>query len=247
MKKREPPKEEGAPAYMAQFTSLMTILLAFFIVMLTMGTEKVSQYNMEGFGHIRDSAFGLRGGGLGVLPYLRMAFRGHPDVVRTREEDPEDRLLGYERGEFDRDQMDAEGIVRTELQDWGNSVRIASPVAFPDNDWVAGPESRKFIDGIGDVFYNLKGYIVTVASYQAPGDDPTGARRLAARRAMAVANYLERRKRVPRAMLRAVGYCSPRYMGLPDEEMDRTQKTVFFVRKKPLSAEVKLEPVTGEQ
>lgn len=232
MKKRDAPKEDGAPAYMAQFTSLMTILLAFFIVMLTMGQEKASRYNMEGFGLIRDSAFGLKGGGLGVMSYMRAALRGHPDVLRASEESPDDRHFGYVRGEFDREQMDAEGIVRTEMQDWGNSVRIATPVVFAADGWTPDPESRQFLDKIGDVLYNLKGYRVTVSCYEAAGADPQAARMTAARRALAVANYLERQKRVPRAMLRAIGYSDPRYMALAEGERP-PQKTVLFVRKIP--------------
>ncbi len=233
MNKREPPKEEGAPAYMAQFTSLMTILLAFFIVMLTMGQEQVSRYNMEGFGLIRDSAFGLKGGGLGVMSYMRAVLRGSPDIGRAVEETPDDHHLGYVRGEFDREQMDAEGIVHTEIQDWGNSVRIATPVVFPDDGWIPSPESREFLDKIGNVFYNMEGYRVTVACYEAAGADAQAARMTAARRALAVINYLERQKRVPRAMLRAVGYSAPLYMEFADGESP-TQKTVFFVRKTPL-------------
>jgi flagellar motor protein MotB len=240
MKRREPPQEEGAPAYMAQFTSLMTILLAFFIVMLTMGQEKASRYKMEGFGLIRDSSFGLKGGGLGFMSYMRAALQGHPDIARNGEESAEDRHLGYVRGEFDREQMDAEGIVHTEMQDWGNSVRIATPVVFKDDGWTPDPKSRQFLDRIGDVLYNLKGYRVTVSCYEAAGDDPPTARMTAARRALAVANYLERQKRVPRTMLHAVGYSDARYMEFADGESP-TQKTVFFVRKTPLVDDRRLE------
>lgn len=234
MKKREPPAEEGAPAYMAQFTSLMTILLAFFIVMLTMGQEKASRYNMEGFGLIRDSAFGLRGGGLGVLNYMRAVLQGNPDIDAARRgaETPEDSHLGHVRGDFDRDQMDAEGIVHTEIQDWGHSVRVATPIAFADGGWMLSSEGRQFLDKIGDVLYNLEGYQVTVACYEAAGADPRAARMAASRRALAVVNYLERQKRVPRDMLRAVGYSDPRYMAFGDEIP--AQKTAFFVRKTPV-------------
>jgi hypothetical protein len=58
--------DTGAPAYMAQYTALMTLLLAFFILLNVLSESKESGFK-DGIGQIRN-AFG-QVGGLGIFSY----------------------------------------------------------------------------------------------------------------------------------------------------------------------------------
>ena len=75
-KRPEPPKESMAPAYFVQYSALWCLLLAFFITLLTLGSQKTAKFKV-GMGFLRD-AFGFYGW-LGFLPYWRKLSQGSGD------------------------------------------------------------------------------------------------------------------------------------------------------------------------
>lgn len=200
-------EEEGAPAYMTQFTALMTILLAFFICMLTLGQQKTAQYK-KGFGQIRN-AFGVRGG-QGLLDFWRKLRDRNPNVdVGETGEDA--RLRGFRRGDFSRTRFDRSRHVRTEIERRGSLVHIRTPVSFPEGACTLTAESRRFLDDAGGVLYGLPEYAVDVMHCCAPADGGDGET-LAARRSAAVVRYLRDHCGIADHRLRAIGYADGRYL-----------------------------------
>ncbi|OVE76283.1 hypothetical protein BVX97_01570 [bacterium E08(2017)] len=227
-KARKPPEEEGAPAYMAQYTALMTILLAFFICMLTMGEEKASEFQSRGMGYIKD-AFGLKGG-LGLLNYWKAIMRKFPETRYDEEKDKDRHLLGYQKGAFQAEQLDAEGILKMEMQDWGYSVRIKTPLTIGEKSVVLDKEARSFLDKVGGVFYNLPGYVITACCYESRNEDNEENLRKASKSAATVTAYLEGKCGIPRERLNSIGYSSSRYLG-DNGNSNPDQGVVFFIRK----------------
>ncbi len=227
MRKREKPQEEGAPAYMAQYTALMTILLAFFICMLTLGDEKAAKYKKEGFGYIKDS-FGLSGG-LGLLPYWKAIMKKFPEYGEFDQDKDKD-LLGYVKGSFESEELDAEGILKVDLQNWGYRVKIPTPITFAEDDVLLSRNVLGFLDRVGGVLYNLTNHMVTACCYETRGSDDGMNQIISARRAAAITSYLKDRCGVPGDRLNYVGYSSSRYLG-SSEDAEIKQGTVFFVRK----------------
>ena len=232
MKKKEK-EEEGAPAYMAQYTALMTILLAFFITMLSMGQNRVSKYNNIGLGYFRDS-FGLginMKGGIGILPLWKSVMPHEPDVQESKDVPLDEKnLLGYLKGAFEAERMDSDTLLGTELQDYGYYVAVPSDVKFADGKANLGVNARKSLDRVGGVFYNLSGFIITVCCYDGTGAEET-RQAVAAKRAAVVVRYLETKCGVPRERLHAVGFAHDRYLESA-KDSNAGQILQFVVRKK---------------
>lgn len=227
MERRDPPPPDGAPAYMAQYTALMTILLAFFICMLTMGQQKASQYKKEGLGYIKN-AFGAKGG-LGIMPFWKTMMSGYPKVSADVE-GKDSGIQAYTKGSFASGSFDADGILRTEVQDRGYSVRIMTPITFDGENLIINKEARMFLDRTGGVFSSMEDNVVTVACYESSGQ-PERDRMIAAKRAVILVRYLQERCNVPLDRVRGIGYAHSRYLG----EMDvgtKSQSVMFFIRKK---------------
>ena len=72
-KRPDPPKEASAPSYFVQYAALWCLMLAFFVVLLSMGHQRTAEFK-SGMGMIRD-AFGLKGG-MGILAFWRKASAG---------------------------------------------------------------------------------------------------------------------------------------------------------------------------
>jgi len=226
-RERPEPKPEGAPAYMAQFTALMTILLAFFITMLTLGQARTSQYKSSGFGYIKN-AFGT-GGGVGLLPFWRSMMKKYPKINKNTQDSKDARFLGYMKGSFQSDRFDADGIGGTEVEKRGYSIRITSDVMFDPGRLVLTSDARAFLDRMAGVFANLPNHVLTACCYSSTGDSKKD-HTLAAERAAVIARYLEEQGRIPRHRIRSVGYAHERYIG-PHRNKKAQQATVFLVRK----------------
>lgn len=215
-------KEEGAPAYMIQFTSLMTILLAFFICMLTMGKEKTSEYK-TGFGYVRD-AFGFSGG-VGMLSFWKAVMSSYP---RAKESDDGKarNLLGFRKGAFTKGRFEADESTKLTHHERSRTVQISSPILFPPGSSHIDEAASKFLDQLGSVFLTTPEQIVTVCSYQDHGA-PDPDIRIASRRATAVSRYLVAQCKLPRDRIHSVGFSHTRYLG----DIEDNQATLFLVRR----------------
>jgi flagellar motor protein MotB len=224
MKNSKKDEEPGAPFYMMQYASLMTILLAFFITLLAMGQDGKSDYS-EDLGLVQESFF--RRGGVGVLPFLKSLMKYRPEV--PIEEDTEGDLLGYLKGTFEFQRFDANQIKKTELRSEGQVVRVFTPITFPTDSTKITGETQKFLDKIGSLFYNLKNYEFTVSCYQT-GRNPEKEQSLATKRAMAVMFYLVEECQIPEKKLSNAGYVDTKYLGSVSKD-EKKQGLIFFIQK----------------
>jgi hypothetical protein len=200
---------EGAPAYMAQFTALMTIMLAFFIVLQSLGASRVSKYDAEGIGYIRD-AFGFKGGA-GLLSFMRDIMKSYP-AVRKREESGEAELLGYEKGRFEKEILDAEGITDVEILDMGYDIRIVLPAIFEDEGYQLTDRGQQMLTRLGGVLYGLTNNVFTICCMDAGASGSELAKIKSARQAYIVSRFLEERAGIPGERLNAVGCADGRYL-----------------------------------
>ena len=225
--KRRKPKAEGAPAYMAQFTALMTILLAFFICLLTVGQDRVSNYKKTGYGYIRN-AFGSKGG-VGLLPFWRSVMKRYPKV-RKKKEEPDAEFLGYMKGAFHADEFDADGISGADMEHRGSSIKIFTNIQFSGDRVALTAEAQVFLDRLAAVFVNLPDYVLTACCYSSTGGDVDKDRMLAAERAILIVRYLKDSGGVPVSRMRSAGYAHDYYLA-PLDKGQTKEAVVFLVRK----------------
>jgi len=226
----KPPEQEEemeAPGYMVLYSSLMALLLAFFVTMLSMGAEATGKFN-EGVGDIRD-AFGLRGG-FGILNYWKSISQwlanDFPEVTQEEEADEDANLVGYLKGVLWREGLNESFIVRIDYDELGETVMMATPITFSGKNAFLGRDDRWFLNRMGAVFYNLPECGVTV-SCLVNTEDPEkmeDEQRLAVERAVAVTRYLIQKVKIPASRLLPVGYANERYLDPPE-----TEEAVFFL------------------
>ena len=237
-KEEEKEEPEGAPAYMGQFTALMTLLLAFFICLLTMGQERISQYQ-AGFGEIRD-AFGLKGG-FGIFQFWRKGGEGQGDdnpSVKQEDEgqgDDDGDLVGYLEGTLWREGLLKISIIHTEFDNRGVTVTMSTPIEFRPGSAVLDREIRHFLNRVGIIFFNLPSSKLTVYALTQSLNSEDENQLLSIERAAAVTRYLEEKFRIPRSRVDAIGYAHTNYLhGDQDERNDR----VLFSLRKPKARKV---------
>jgi hypothetical protein len=218
--------EEGAPAYMAQYTALMTILLAFFICMMSAGMNRVSKYKTEGLGYIRD-AFGAKGG-MGIMPFVRKLLGGFPKV--EKESEGEGDLLGYVKGTFESEVFSANGIIKSEVLDLGNDIRIRTPVRFgARGDFSLDKTAREFLDRLGGVFLSLPDLALSINCLVSSGNEAEDEV-IAAQRAVVIVRHLREYCGIPSERVRGAGYAHSRFLGM-EGAAGAEQAVVIVVRK----------------
>lgn len=224
MGRRRQPEEKkpaGAPAYMTQYTALMTILLAFFIVMLTLGQDRVAQYKV-GVGLIQDM-FSMKGGGMGVLPFWRSLTRGVPDVPADVEDAPDAALLGYYDDSISSINLAISGMRNVLLEDMNNTFRFKAPLGYDEDQIRVSSAYSSALEHVAAVLYALDGYQITVCVV-VKGDDKQANRVLAARRAAWLMRYLIEFGRLNPVRVRSAGYGDARYLN-----GDNSHGEVFFM------------------
>ncbi|MDD4734795.1 MAG: flagellar motor protein MotB [Kiritimatiellae bacterium] len=235
MKKREPSKEEQAPAYMVMYSSLWCIMLAFFVSVLSMGHQRTEDFK-KGVGEIRN-AFGVEGG-FGLLQFMRghrMDESGARLESRRRDsqDEQEERaaLIGFFKNMLWREGLSSVAILDVRVDSLGANVILQTPIEFVEGDAGLSVEARKFLNKIGTLFYNRPDLTVEIMSMSVPpvgdGEDIVPA----LERATAVTRYMMEECRIPSTRLDSLGYGSTRFMSyLPDTKV--SQVMLFSVRKR---------------
>ena len=209
VKEEEP---EGAPAYFGLFCSLMTVMLAFFILMTTMADKQESGFK-NGIGDIRN-AFGLRGGfGLFSFAHLVRGSSKHkiPEDMQTEngvDSVHEDMTTG-KGGSGNTDESPDPSVHKKYL-------RIAVPHAFKTKSHEIGPELGHYLQITGTALA-LMDYNVSVKCYTNEYEGWTKNRELAFRRAAALMFYLNQNCRVPFERMQSFGYSDPIFASPLDE------------------------------
>ncbi len=197
-------KPKGSPAYMGQYASLMTILLAFFIIMLTLGQNRVAQFKV-GVGLIRNMV-GLTGGS-GVLDFWRTVRRpAAPRVFTDESEDPDARLLGYESDFADSYSLGGSGVESISFLALRDTLHLQSPIRFEPGQIRVSRESQSALDHAAALLYSFPEHrIVGIVRVHAPPGDAVEERRLAARRAAWLTRHLVEHGRIPAGRIRSLG------------------------------------------
>ncbi len=226
-KSPEPPKTNEAPAYMGQFASLMTILLAFFVLMLTLGQDRVAKYK-DGVGNIRN-LIGLQGG-TGVLEFWRSLRRPPAPKVLTQDESTEDAMLvGYERGSIDTHSLDESKMQKIDFEDPKRSLRIRSAIRFERNSLRVTRETQFALDQAAALLYSASKEYRIVAGVISLEGDAEEDRLLAARRASWLTRHLIENARIPANRIRSMGITRT-----PDKTEQEKNTEVFFLLRKAI-------------
>jgi hypothetical protein len=211
-RKIEKPKDPQAPAYFVQYAALWCIMLAFFVVLLTMGHERTNAYK-AGVGFIRD-AFGLKGG-LGMFIFWRKSTEGRGDQLpqpQRLKQDEKGDLVAYVKGMLWKEGLSSVSILHTEFDDRGVSVTIAAPVQFVEDSAVLDRPSCQFLSRVGGIFYNLPDCVFTVMCTVTNAGGADADLRLATQRSAAVVRFFNEQCRIARSQLDATGFSHDRYL-----------------------------------
>lgn len=221
-KKPRPKKEVGGPAYMVQYAALMMILLSFFILMLTMGQEKVSQFRV-GVGMIRNLLQFT--GGTGVLDFWRSMRTPAAPAMLEYDQDPDANLIGYEPDAVDHFSLDEAGLRSIEFEDSRQTLRFRSSIRFEPGRIRVDRETRFALDQAVAMLYALRDYRIVVGVLVDSGD-PEADRLLAAQRAAWLTQYISEHANVSRDRIRALGMAR----SMLHREEDAPVEVIFLLR-----------------
>jgi len=209
MSKRQFPetkKAGGAPAYMGQFASLMTILLAFFIILLSLGQNRTSKYK-EGVGKVCNM-IGLAGGS-GVLEFWR-TMRRPPSLIVFYDPENEDEAIfaGFPTGQADGFSLGDRFLNQINFKDPRQTLRLNSQIRFEPERLRLTRDTQFALDRAATLLYGLSGYDITVQVNVNSGA-PDADRQLAVRRAAWVTRHLVDQARIAPERIRALGISEP--------------------------------------
>ncbi len=196
------PDPEGAPAYMALYTSLMTLLLAFFILLNSMASVQHAGFR-DGIGQVKN-AFGVKGG-LGLNQFVTF--------IRDVNPFPGDENTGITG--MTQKSMTGKGGVGTTDQKVEKTPKakylvLQIPGKFEDESSSIPPKMLEYLAKTGLPF-SMFDYKVNIRCYSdSTGNNETDSM-LALNRALNIKNYLRRRWRIAEKRLEAIGYSDLRY------------------------------------
>ena len=200
-------EDEGAPAYMVQYCDMVTQLVTFFIILLTMAQERVSGFR-AGMGSVRDY-FGSAGA-VGTLPALKQ-----PDLMRY--DQPTYPLAKKETGDvvefakraFGADQGDLADIMEVRYKQSTISIRIPEDALFESGKAALKREALKYIDKIIYVFRDQP-HLILVNGHTDGGrtdsEEGSSGWGLSARRANSVVRYMHDAGGISYKRLSGVGH-----------------------------------------
>ena len=226
MKKSAPPQStgpKGAPAYMGQYASLMTILLAFFIVMLTLGQDRASKFR-DGVGQIRN-LIGLQGG-TGVLEFWRsMRYPPAPQVDDKTTEDDDANLIGYQMDARDAFSLQSEALMQILIDDPSKDIRLNTKIDFEPGRVLVRRDTQSSLDHITTLLHSVDAYRVDVEVW---GENDAESRHLAARRAVWITRHLVENARMQPNRIRAIGLVRDIAPAEPQSPEPRPRVTILL-------------------
>ncbi len=210
------PKEELAPSYFVQYSSLWCILLGFFVMLLSLGSTQMGP-GADGLGEVRD-AFGSTGG-LGLMPFAKNALFGRNDggasSFRIRKSAPNQvaEVNGYIRGMLWKKGLSDISMISVVHSHNSSTVILQIPITFRDNEHL-DRESVKLLEMLGEVFLSLRQYDIEVMAVCDDAPDPVSCLREALLHAAVVARFLTDVAALFPERVQAVGFSDTRLLDL---------------------------------
>ncbi|OGV39465.1 MAG: hypothetical protein A2020_02950 [Lentisphaerae bacterium GWF2_45_14] len=196
----------GAPPYMAQFTALMTILLAFFILMQALSVVQETGFK-EGIGDVKN-AFGLVGG-LGVFDFTFYGKGGskapNPESGKMEEAGMHENLVKSGGGTGNSD-------VESSDNNLGKYFRLKIEGEFERGKSNIPPQMAEYLGKAG-MGFALFDYKISIRCYTEEMGSDDKDRLLAILRAAQIMRHLNQRSGVPFDRMSCVGYATPAYFG----------------------------------
>lgn len=232
--------ETGAPAYMALYTSLMTLLLAFFILLNTMSQTQEAGFNV-GIGDVKD-AFGLQGG-LGLFQFT-FAGRGAANPISlSNPTQTNEKESGFSKDMVRKDGGTGNTDLKSEKADQGEYLRLTVPFKFSKFSSKIPRDMADYLEKVG-IGLALFDYAITIRcyaneisakdvknGYASPRNAAEMNIALASKRAVQIMRYLHMEANIPFDNMTALGYDSDRLLQLTDkgQSVDGKQGTFFYI------------------
>lgn len=232
MAEEEPIKKEeggGAPKWMCTFADLMSLLLCFFVLLLSFSTMDNLKYKQVA-GSMKD-AFGMQKQSTNVseMPMgqqiLSQEFQTVPLDVQVMLQD------------VIQEDVDA-GIVEVEHSPEGMTLRVKGDVAFDSGSAVIRPQFKKLLDQLAgvvaksDLHFEVGGHTDNVPVRK--GGAFTSNYDLSTKRAVAVVEYWRTQKHIAADKLSAAGYADGAPIASNDTEAGRARNRRVEFKIRPL-------------
>lgn len=198
--------EGGAPAYMALYTSLMIVMLAFFILLNTMANKQEAGFN-AGIGDVQN-AFGLKGG-FGLFRFTYFNSKGASQRVFDEHQDDagevglhENTTTGKGGGGNSDEKVDALKL--------GQYIRVSVPYQFESTSTSIPGKLARYLEvtGTGLALFDHR---ITIRCYSGDTGKPEIDREISAKRAASIMRYLNQTCHIPLVRMASVGYADRRY------------------------------------
>ena len=196
-RKPEEPKQ-GAPAYIVTFSDMITLLLTFFVLLLSLATDQKEGMFMKGTNSFKRAVadFGMSGLLFSKNDGNRFT---HPKIkykIDKGEDAPEDRSIDAATEVNRRILQDIEKMMKISPSQITCSSKnfTVTDIKFADGSWTLNDNAKKYIENhVRQVRQNLYGetptfYIVGLAASEKNEKDQWI---VSARRAQAVANHMK--------------------------------------------------------
>jgi len=212
----DPPASSGAPAWMATFGDMMSLLLCFFVLLLSFANMDVVKFR-EMMGSMQD-AFGVRTENVGRFEAKSSEQRDAPEAgSETSAEFTEDVKAFIEN-------RDLQGVVEAVAGNRGVTIRIKGTLMFESASDEMRSTGHPVLDEIIDLAMR---YPNTIGVEGHTDDRPINTARyksnwsLSAARAVAGVRYLIDVGGIEPSRISATGFAHTRPLGSNDTEQDR--------------------------
>lgn len=142
-KKKEEKPPKGSPAYMTTYGDMMTLLLTFFVLLLSFSSMREAKFRR---------AMGSLKGALGVLPHEQSVIKPErvpiPQLTNLQESEIEESIVKLEDILSDQQLREA---VRLQISDRGMTITIDDPVMFESGDAGLRPKAYPILTRIASL------------------------------------------------------------------------------------------------
>ncbi len=205
-----PPCEEGLPGWFATFSDLCTLLLTFFVLLLSFSTMDIIKFKQM-MGSM-EKAFGYQTQTTGQFE----AKATTPVTVQLSEQ--ENKMLDYmEIGDKIKESAKEKGLdkyIEIEINKNGVLMRLKGDISFPPGKAVISKKVKPLLDKIAEILKEHPDYKLKVMGHtdnipiKSPKYDSNWE--LSAARAVQVIKYLIEKYKINPKRLEAVGYADTR-------------------------------------